>query len=239
MKKLIIIGMLLLAAIAVAEEDKPLRNAPTFCPKTKISDQKQCLNCHTAPNFRLRESAPLEGYLHPDWLRLVNSQFEGYFLMTDTDAVPIDEFFKYLNRHGVKRATIEIFSPGGSMMQAWRIVATIEANPQIEVTTKVKGYAASAGFMILVAGKKRLVSPTSLLMWHELQTFKMFDISSPSDKEEEARVLRLFQDNANSWLAARSKISKDRLDQLIKKKEFWMTGKQAIEMGFADGFLNE
>ena len=75
-------------------------------------------------------------------------------------------------------------------------------------------------------------------MWHELLSFEMFGkVSTPSDKEEEARVLRFLQDTRNEWLSQHCKLTKKELDEKIRKREFWMTGEQAIEYGFADGRL--
>lgn len=209
----------------------------TICPKTRMSNQNYCFTCHTTPNFKVKQADPREGLQHPGWLILKDGKFEGYFLLKDMDSDRVDSFYEYLYLLGVKKATVEIFSPGGSMMQAWRIISIINQYNTIETTTAVKGYAASAGFMIMVAGNKRLVAPNSLLMWHELVSFKLFDISSPSDKEEQARVLRFFQDNLNSWLASKSDLTKKEIDVLIRKKEFWITGADAVRMGFADGFL--
>lgn len=109
------------------------------------------------------------------------------------------------------------------------------------IETRVNGFAASAGFLIFVARSKghRLVGKQSDLMWHELISFKMFDVSSPSDKEEEGRVLRHLQNIRNDWLATRGKLSKKEIDDLVHKREFWMSGKQAVDYGFADKFIGE
>ena len=107
------------------------------------------------------------------------------------------------------------------------------------IETRVYGYCASAGFLIFASGTKgnRFVAPQAELMWHELQTFEFFNQSTPSSKEEEARVLRHLQDTANSWLAEVSNLTKQQVDELVKYKELWITGVQAVEYGFADALL--
>jgi len=104
------------------------------------------------------------------------------------------------------------------------------------IETKCNGFAASAGFMLLAAGNKgyRSANDIALLMWHEIQTFKMFDFGDVSDKEEEAETLRFFQDNNNEWLASVSDMTKQEIDAKIDKLEFWMSGKEAYEFGFVD-----
>ena len=71
-------------------------------------------------------------------------------------------------------------------------------------------------------------------MWHELQTFKMFDFGDVAGKEDEAERLRYFQDNINGWLSERSKMTKEEIDEKIHKQEWWMTGEQTLEYGFVD-----
>jgi ATP-dependent protease ClpP protease subunit len=76
-------------------------------------------------------------------------------------------------------------------------------------------------------------------MWHELQTLEIFNLSTPSNKEDEARVLRHLQDTANSWLAEVSNLSKEEVDELVRYKELWVTGPEAVQYGFADGFIGK
>jgi len=45
------------------------------------------------------------------------------------------------------------------------------------------------------------------------------------------------QDVRNTYLATRGKLSKAEIDARVAKKEWWMSGKEAVELGFADGFI--
>ena len=47
---------------------------------------------------------------------------EGYFFLTDIDSDAIKKFFDYLAQHQIKRAVIEMHSPGGALFDAQRIV---------------------------------------------------------------------------------------------------------------------
>ena len=134
---------------------------------------------------------------------------------------------------------MEIHSPGGSLFNAQRIVGLMDDYKHWggKITTKVNGFAASAGFYVFMNGDDRLVSPTAQLMWHELYTFSFFKISEPSDSEDEARVLRHLQDTVNQWIADRSHLTKDEVDAMVKKKELWVNGLQALENGFATGLI--
>ena len=82
-----------------------------------------------------------------------------------------------------------------------------------------------------------MASPQAELMWHELQALEGFGVTSPSSKEDEARVLRHLQDTANGWLAEVSDLTKQEIDDMVSYKEFWLTGTEAVKYGFADGLL--
>ena len=41
----------------------------------------------------------------------------------------------------------------------------------------------------------------------------------------------------NDYLATRGKLTKQEIDAKIARKEFWMSGKEAVELGFADEFI--
>jgi len=211
----------------------------TPCPKTTMV--KDCLECHRKGDFKIKEIDTASLYSSPYGSTVLNRGGEKtlYYLLKSVDDDIIFNLVNYYRRHPeFKRIIIEMYSPGGSMMAAWRIVGLMNElkGEGVKIETVCHGFAASAGFMIFVNGSKgfRSVSHTSLMMWHEVQTFKMFDVSNPSDKEEESRILRMFQDNANNWLASRSNLKKEDIDDMIRKKEMWMTGAMAYGYGFAD-----
>jgi len=208
------------------------------CPKTLISDNKRCMDCHTIPTFKLKEQDPSVLFNYPNInTRIINNK--GYIKIDDIAAKYVYDSFNYFYKHNLKYIIVDIHSPGGSVMEAWRINGIIQEakNQGVIIETRCYGFAASAGFLVFVSGTKghRYVNPHAELMWHEVISFKLFDITSPSDKEDEARVLRHFQNNSNSYLASVSNMKKEDIDKMIHKKEFWMTGADAIKHGFADG----
>uniref|UniRef100_A0A6M3KXE9 Putative protease n=1 Tax=viral metagenome TaxID=1070528 RepID=A0A6M3KXE9_9ZZZZ len=207
------------------------------CPKTKMDSS--CLTCHTAPSFKLKESPIDEGIEMPAFGMKLNKD-SVYYLIKDIESDPINKIFRWVQEHpAIKKITLEIHSPGGSLFDAYRIVSMIQAMQEdgYIIETKCYGFAASAGFYIFAAGNKghRLASPNAEFMWHELLTFAMFSVSTPSSTEEQSRVLRHLQDTANGWLASVSNLTKEEIDALIHKKEFWLRGSEMIKYGFADG----
>ncbi|KIX11025.1 ATP-dependent Clp protease proteolytic subunit [Dethiosulfatarculus sandiegensis] len=230
--------------LRVMSQGKPPQ---TQCPKTLMV--KDCLKCHVIPTFELKEkkahaerSYPNE---HTSIIELKGTQMGYYMLKGEVERKTSEEvrqYFEYLDHLTIRKAIVEVQSPGGSLFEGWRIHGIMEhyKSKGMIVETRCYGWAASAGFIIFVSGSRghRLVSPQAELMWHELKSFKMFDVSSPADKEDEAEVLRHLQNTANTWLASVSRLTKDELDKSVHKKELWLNGKEAIEQGFADGALN-
>lgn len=237
MKRLFIV-LSIFALIACQE-------APVQCPSVQDDAWKaECYVKGVVPGMDfpvMREAAPDAWRVYPtESMKVIDGK--GYFYFTEIDSVGIKDFFDYLNSHGIKEAIIEIHSPGGALFEAQRIVSLIEywQKHGVKVETRIFGMAFSAGFYVFVAGEPRLVSPSADLMWHELKSASFgfgFTITTPADREEEARVLRHLQDVRNNYLAKRGNLSKAEIDNLIAKKEFWMSGFEAMKYGFADGLL--
>ena len=249
-----VLGVLIIGVMAVlilevvaqpSEAERFVSNGKTkgeisVCPKTRMKED--CFKCHTVPRFKLKESPPDEELVYPVTSMRVQ-EGKGYLVLRSIDDDDVDKFFRYLKGKGIRHAIIEIHCPGGGLFAATRTVnlmAQWEAGGGV-VETRVYGFALSGGFMVFIAGTKgyRYVAPYADLMWHEIISVEMFGlkISTPSDKEEEARILRHLQDVRNGWIATRGKMTKEQLDEKIRKKEWWMSGEEAYRFGFADKLI--
>ena len=210
------------------------------CPVSQMSDQDKCLLCHIQPTFAVKEPNPDDLYDYPNRNTKIKGD-SGYIRVNAIDADVFLDSVEYLaDRHGIKNITVEVSSFGGSLFDAWGIQGTMAQYERkgVVFTTTCSTYAMSAGFLVLVAGTNRLVSSKAELMFHELWTFEMFKISTPSGTEEQAKILRHIQDSASTWLASKSKLTKEEIDAKIHKSEWWMNGNEAHEAGFVDGFLD-
>jgi len=246
MKTIVILAMIVVFwATGAMAQDKDKPPPKVQCPKTTM--QEDCLKCHVIGNFKVRETRPDAHLSYPNSrtkiINIGDEKKQGYFFLTNILADEVKEFFDYLREHKIKNAVIEINSPGGGLFEGLRIVSLMtqwqaEGNT---VETRCLSFAASAGFLVFVAGDKgkRFISPEAQLMWHELWTLKMFSLETPSSTEEQSRILRHLQDTLNHWLVNRGKLSKPDLDEKIRGiKELWMSGQQAKEVfGFADGYI--
>ena len=212
----------------------------TFCPKTRISDNNMCLYCHTAPDFKLKEAKPDRALELPHNVSLIDGKL--YYVIDTMYSEPISRIFEYMAWHPeFKHIIFEVHSPGGSLLEAWKIIGLMNMAKSrgVTVETRVYGFAASAGFLVFVNGEMgmRWASPTAELMHHELWSFKFFDLASPSKKEDEAIVFRHLQDTIHNWLLTRTTrpMTKEGLDEMVRHKDYWMNGQDAIDLGFADG----
>jgi len=235
------------AAADVAEAGQPKAG---YCPVTLVKgDYWDCARCHVerpaaGMGWPLKESSPTAKYDPPAGVRVLYraGEFVGYILLDSIAAHYINNAFEYLNWHPeITKVIIEVQSPGGAVFEAWRIVGIIVGwHDRFEIETQIKGMAFSAGFLIFQAGEVRAAAPHAELMWHEVRSWVMFDEKTPSKLSDEADVYRHLQDNAHRWILERvGGVDKKELDELVNKKEYWLTGSDALEVGFVDKLLWE
>ena len=130
--------------------------------------------------------------------------------------------------------TIWLNSPGGDCIAASQIYAMLMDYPH-NVTVKIDGIAASAASVIAMAGTKVLMAPTALMMVHNPLTIAIGDTDemqkaiSMLDEVKES-IINAYQVKTNQ---TRAKISH------WMDAETWMNANKAIELGFADGVLED
>lgn len=226
-----------------AEKEKPI--PVSHCPETgiygKLSD---CLSCHTVPSFRLKETSPDEGYSFPGGCQFIwkdGKPVKLRYYLTSPTASYVYDAIKYADKHNIKHLIVDIESFGGSLFECWESKALLSKWAKEKgnfLETRVHGKAMSAGFLLFLTGEKRIVGTNAELMWHEAQIGEWPEMTSPSATDEKAKVYRHLQDNANSYIASRTNMTKEEVDELVRLKEFWITGPRAVELGIATGLLD-
>ena len=101
------------------------------------------------------------------------------------------------------------------------------------VTVKIDGIAASAASVIAMAGTQVLVSPVSMLMIHNPATMAF------GDHAEMQKVIDMLGEVKESIINAyerKTHLSRAKLSHLMDA-ETWMNANMALELGFADGFI--
>ena len=150
----------------------------------------------------------------------------------DDDVTPKvfrDELFA-----GTGNVVIWINSPGGDCIAASQIYAMLMDYPG-NITVKIDGIAASAASVIAMAGTEVLMAPTALLMIHNPLTFAI------GDSEEMQKTIAMLDEVKESIINAyeiKTSLPRAKLSNLMDG-ETWMNANKALELGFADGILQD
>lgn len=131
---------------------------------------------------------------------------------------------------------IELYinSPGGDCIAASQIY-TMLMEYTGNVTVKIDGLAASAASVIAMAGTEVLMSPTSMLMIHNPWTMAAGD---HNDMQKAIDVLNEVKESIINAYELKTGMSRAKISRLMED-ETWMNAKKAVDLGFADGVLEQ
>lgn len=150
----------------------------------------------------------------------------------DDDVTPQmfrDELFS-----GTGPVTIWLNSPGGDCIAASQIYSML-MDYKDDVTVKIDGIAASAASVIAMAGTKVLMAPTALMMIHNPATTAFGD---HADMRKAIEMLDEVKESIINAYELRTNLSHTQLSHMMDDTT-WMNAKKAIELGFADGLLED
>ncbi|MBW7571223.1 head maturation protease, ClpP-related [Caproiciproducens faecalis] len=150
----------------------------------------------------------------------------------DDDVTP--KAFKADLNAGEGDIVIWINSPGGDCIAASQIY-TMLMDYKGKVTVKIDGIAASAASVIAMAGTEVLMAPTALMMVHNPLTIAI------GDSEEMQKAIAMLDEVKESIINAyeiKTGQSRAKLSHLMDA-ETWLNANKAIELGFADGILED
>jgi ATP-dependent Clp endopeptidase proteolytic subunit ClpP len=173
------------------------------------------------------------------WYRIVNSGDDGPARVDVFDEIGGSWFSDGVTATGftaalaaipsAKALEVHINSPGGDVFDGIAIYNAIAQRPG-PVTTVVDGLAASAASFIAQAGKKRVVSPGSMMMIHDASGLC---IGNAADMRELADLLDQVSGNlADIYAAHAGKTASAWRDAM--KTESWYNAAQAVDAGLAD-----
>ncbi len=130
--------------------------------------------------------------------------------------------------------TVWINSPGGDCIAASQIY-TMLMDYKGDVTVKIDGIAASAASVIAMAGTEVLMAPTALMMIHNPATIAMGD---HDDMKKAIAMLDEVKESIINAYEIKTSLSRDKLSKLMDA-ETWMNANKAVELGFADGVMED
>lgn len=130
--------------------------------------------------------------------------------------------------------TVWINSPGGNVFAAAEIYTMLKDYAGA-VTVRIASIAASAASVVAMAGDRVEMSPTALLMIHDLSTIAM---GNTKDMEKAIETLNEVKAAIINAYAAKTGLRNKKIAELMSN-ETWMNAKKAVELGFADVVLYE
>jgi len=133
---------------------------------------------------------------------------------------------------GKKDVVVNINSPGGDYFEGLAIYNMLRDHPG-KVTVKVLGIAASAASVIAMAGDEIQIARAGFLMIHNTWVIAMGDRHQLRDV---ADWLEPFDQSAVDIYAARTGLEPKEIAKMLDR-ETWIGGAEAVDKGFADGFL--
>lgn len=133
------------------------------------------------------------------------------------------------------KITVKLNSCGGDLYTGIAIHNAIKSL-SAEINVVVEGIAASAASVIMCAGDTVSVYPGSLVMIHEPRC-TVIDYCGVDDLKAIIKMLNAGIDSCAEVYAAKTGDAVEHLKSMMHK-ETWMTGKEAIDKGFADELID-
>ncbi len=149
--------------------------------------------------------------------------------------VSADSFIKDFKSLGdIKVLDIRINSGGGSVFAAAAILSYMKSQKNIQKNVFVDGLAASAASVIAMCGDKIYTPAHAMIMIHNPSTIAWGD---SVEMRKVANVLDKIRDSiANAYVEKTGKPINEIIEMM--NAETWMTGAEAVELGFADAILD-
>jgi len=148
----------------------------------------------------------------------------------------VERHLDYLMKNKIKRVILRMHSPGGPAVEMFRIVSLIKnyQNHGGYVECQVFGTIASAAFIVFIAGDKRLiVEGYSCFGIHNIDSKIIVDPSTSNIPKTKYYMNAMYK-----HITENSLMSEQEIRDLTKDKEWvYLTPKEMIKYGFADGFI--
>lgn len=181
------------------------------------------------PELRAKAEAAGEGASGPfviDVMDVIGETWDGY-------GITGRRVGALLRSAGDREVVVNINSPGGDVFEGLAIYNMLRGHKG-DVTVRVVGLAASAASVIAMAGDKIEIARAGFLMIHNTWVFAIGD---RHDLGTVAGQLAAFDEVMAELYALRAKPDVQEISQMMDR-ETWISGRAAIDQGFADALLD-
>lgn len=129
----------------------------------------------------------------------------------------------------VANIDLRINSPGGSVYEGLAIFNLLKAHPA-QITVYIDGLAASMASCIAMVGDLIVMPENTMMMIHNPRTLAF---GESKDMEKTKEILEKAKSAMIGAYMDKSGLSEEEISQVMDE-ETWMTGLEAVDMGFAD-----
>lgn len=166
------------------------------------------------------------GPLVIDAMDVIGETWDGY-------GVTSRKIGALLRNAGDRDVVVNINSPGGDVFEGLAIYNLLRGHKG-EVTVRVVGLAASAASVIAMAGDRIEIARAGFLMIHNTWVYAVGD---RHDLATVAGQLAAFDEVMAELYALRAKADAKEIGTMMDR-ETWISGRAAVDQGFADVFLD-
>ena len=131
-----------------------------------------------------------------------------------------------------KPINLYITSNGGVVYQVFGAIDTIRGM-KVPVHTICKGFVASAGTLLSLAGKKRYITESSYMLIHELRAGLWGKFTHLSESLDNSKQL---MEHIKNWYLSRTKMTEEELEEQLKKDVSW-NAQMCLEKGLVDEII--
>ena len=147
-----------------------------------------------------------------------------------TDYEDFDEQFEIKIKP--KPINLYITSNGGLVYQVFGAIDTIRGM-KVPVHTICKGFVASAGTLLSLAGEKRYITESSYMLIHELRAGHLGKFTHLSESLDNSKQL---MEHIKNWYLSRTKMTSEELDEQLRKDVSW-NAQMCLEKGLVDEII--
>lgn len=153
------------------------------------------------------------------------------------DFIILDEFLRDLDTLAtMSTITIHMNSIGGDAFASIAIYNRLRALIA-DITVIVDGVAMSGGSLIMCAANTVQANPSSLIMVHQCWTYFWDRVNSDDLIEASDKLAAIDRSQAEIYMAKTGKSMQEVLE--IMRGERYMTGREAMELGFVDELVDQ
>lgn len=154
--------------------------------------------------------------------------------INEEDEITTKKFAIYELDYTPKPIEIYIDSYGGYVYQVMGLLSIMEKS-KTPIHTIVTGAAMSCGFMMLIYGHKRFAYENATPMYHQVGSGFWGKVEDFEQHYQEAKRL---QNKFEEMVLRKTKISKDKLEQIRKEKVDWyMDSEEALKLNVVDEII--